>query len=253
MIFKAVSKLHGDIILKFIPPYINRYEKEKAAYLNLSSHYMCKVIHFNDNLNLLILENNGEIIQIDPKSIKLLKDFFSIIFKIKRSMDISFDYNSNFNDYYKILKQKLNKRSHFFNLIKEAISLYDVYFKEDRLYVIHGDLHRFNITVNKNNEVKAIDPIGYIAPLEFEAARFIGTELEEMYSKYNLKEILDFWIEFFGNFNLNEKRLIIALFIDIIFRLDNSTIEESDFTRTNRWINILNEIFYRKNKLKFLE
>ena len=73
------------------------------------------------------------------------------------------------------------------------------------------------------------------------------------FTEDTLKEILDFWIEFFGNFNLNEKRLIIALFIDIIFRLDNSTIEESDFTRTNRWINILNEIFYRKNKLKFLE
>ena len=83
LIFKAVSKLYGNIILKFIPPYINRYENEKKSYLNLSSYYMCRSIVFYDHLDLIILEDSGERIQIDSKSINLLNNFFSIIFKSK--------------------------------------------------------------------------------------------------------------------------------------------------------------------------
>lgn len=74
-----------------------------------------------------------------------------------------------------------------------------------------------------------------------------------MNSKQPIKEIVDFWIEFFKNYNLDEERLIKALFIDMVFRLDNSIIEESTPARTNRWISIINELFLKKNKFVFSE
>ena len=49
-------------------------------------------------------------------------------------------------------------------------------FNNDELYLIHGDLHSKNIMKN-DNDYYSIDPLGYIAPIEFTFARFIITEL----------------------------------------------------------------------------
>ena len=85
----------------------------------------------------------------------------------------------------------------------------------------------------------AIDPIGYIAPAEIDIARFIGTELTE--AQDNIKALFEDLVEGFSAI-AEKRRLEIACFIDMVFRLHNSLFENEDYLLTDKWLNVLNEI-----------
>ena len=76
LIFKAVSKLYGNIILKFIPPYINRYENEKKPYLRNQ-----------ESLKTNIENNQNEANRLE--SLKRIARFL-LIMKIIRTTTIKF-------------------------------------------------------------------------------------------------------------------------------------------------------------------
>ena len=59
-------------------------------------------------------------------------------------------------------------------LVTQANELYDKMFANDEFCLVHGDMHRYNI-MKSGELITAIDPIGYIAPLELDIVRFIGT------------------------------------------------------------------------------
>jgi hypothetical protein len=90
--------------------------------------------------------------------------------------------------------------------------------------------------MSKNNSLVAIDPIGYIAPKEFDIARYIGTELTDnncdiILSMHNM-------INYFSSI-VDENKLKSALFIDIVFRLHNSLFENHNYKLTDKWLDIL--------------
>jgi hypothetical protein len=96
--------------------------------------------------------------------------------------------------------------------------------------------------MNKNDKLVAIDPIGYIAPREFDIARYIGTELSDgdRDVSSSVLEMLDYFSPI-----ADREKLKSALFIDIVFRLHNSLFENEDYILTDKWLKILEqEIFY---------
>ncbi|MDE5963964.1 MAG: hypothetical protein K2G65_01015, partial [Eubacterium sp.] len=96
----------------------------------------------------------------------------------------------------------------------------------------------YNI-MSKNNQLVAIDPIGYIAPIEIDIARFIGTELTD--GNGNITENYKRLLEQFSSV-ADPERLKKACFIDIVFRLHNSLFENENYDLTDKWLNVLNQI-----------
>lgn len=240
----AKSLKHGDCVVKIIPKFINRYEQEKLCYQTLSSNYMCNLYDYDDNLGVLLLEkceicNSAN---FGSKNNKLLK-FFSTVKNNKiKGTTIKGD---SFHDYSQILHSKQDsdnisyKKDIIMNYVSEAINLFDKTFNENNYRLIHGDIHRHNI-VERNNELVAIDPIGYIAPFEIEIARYIGTELTDKptISKATFHDMVKTLSVF-----ASEETLISAIFIDIVFRLHNSIFENDNYILTDKWLNILKELF----------
>ena len=121
----------------------------------------------------------------------------------------------------------------------KANELYENIFASEECHLVHGDMHRFNI-MKTNDEIVAIDPIGYIAPLELDIARFIGTELTDAFE--NRQALKSELVEYFTPLSSKEK-IEAMLYIDIAFRLHNSIYENDSFELTDKWLSILSELF----------
>lgn len=85
----------------------------------------------------------------------------------------------------------------------------------------------------------AIDPIGYIAPIELDIARYIRTELTD--GDGNIKEQYEKLVDCFSTLVPREK-LETLCFVDMVFRLHNSLFENENYNLTDKWLNVL-EVF----------
>ena len=105
------------------------------------------------------------------------------------------------------------------NYIKKANVVFNDVFSDEKSYLGHGDLHRYNI-MNTNDTIAAIDPIGYIVLIELDIARFIGTELTliQIKTENNLKICLSIVFRVF-----HQKRKLNQYFSLILFS-DSTTV-----------------------------
>lgn len=237
IIFLAESIKYGKCVLKIIPPFIERYESERSCYQHINSCYMCELYDYDDSCSAILLERCDDADICFDKNNEKIYRFFKKVIESEKT-----DYNVNdFKNYCSILENKLKednfeyKNELIMDYVQKAVSEYNKVFSNSENTLIHGDLHRYNI-MNKNDELVAIDPIGYIAPREFDIARYIGTELtdNEVDTEKNLENMLNY----FAPLSSREK-ILSALFIDIVFRLHNSLFENEDYKLTDRWLSVL--------------
>ena len=90
-----------------------------------------------------------------------------------------------------------------------------------------------------NNTIKAIDPIGYIAPYEIEYARYIGTELELLVDSCCEEYVHSKWQDMLSFFGKLSPLIYDALFIDVVFRMHNATFEGVDDKLVSRCLKVL--------------
>lgn len=242
IIFLAKSVKYGKCVLKIIPPFIDRYMGERSCYQSINSSFMCELYDFNDSCSAILLERCADA-SIDTTGTELL-DFFNKVLGSSLTT-IPEELSDQFKSYAKILEDKQCITDFEYNkdiimdYVARAVKMFKEAFDEKDFALIHGDLHRYNI-MEKNGELVAIDPIGYIAPREIDIARFIGTELTD--SGKDIKECASELINYFSAIadkNVIEK----ALFIDIVFRLHNSLFENDDYELTNKWLNVLSQLY----------
>lgn len=240
IIFLAHSIKYGKCVLKIIPPFIGRYEQERACYQSINANFMCELFDFDDNCSAILMERCNEIDNLKEETILR---FFGKVANgaVNKYSQSNADF---FHDYSAILHNKLNetnfdyKNDEIMALVEKAIAVYDEVFANENEVLIHGDLHRYNI-MSKNGQLLAIDPIGYIAPIEIDLARFIGTELTD--TEGDKKAIYDRLIEMLSSLTTKEK-LEAACFVDMVFRLHNSLFENEDYRLTDKWLNVLGTI-----------
>lgn len=237
IIFLAHSIKYGKCVLKIIPPFIERYEQERACYQSINANFMCEMFDFDDNCSAILLERCNEVEKF--KKITVV-EFFN---KVMNSSVNTYSSTELYHNYSDILHNKIcvtdfdYRKDEIMLLVEKAVRLYDETFSSKDETLIHGDMHRYNI-MSKNGQFMAIDPIGYIAPVEIDIARFIGTELTE--AQDNIKVLFDDLIEEFSVIS-DKRRLKIACFIDMVFRLHNSLFENDDYILTDKWLKVLNE------------
>ena len=237
IIFFAKSIKYGKCVMKIIPPFIDRYDGERSCYQNINSSYMCELYDYDDNCSSILLERCDEADLSFNKEDKTVLHFFE---KVVNSQKTAYN-EKDFKNYRAILNNKINetafdyKKDLIMDYVSKAIKQYNKVFDNAEVTLIHGDLHRYNV-MSKNNAIVAIDPIGYIAPKEFDIARYIGTELTDGNAK--LDEMLDYFVPI-----ADKDKLKSALFIDIVFRLHNSLFENEDYDLTDKWLDKLSRLF----------
>lgn len=240
IIFLANSIKYGECVLKIIPPFIDRYEGERSCYRKINSSYMCELYDFDDECCALLLERCDEInLDFNENGTNAVEFFRTVI----ESRETSYNCN-DFKDYKSILEHKLDetdfhyKKDIIMTYVESAVKKYRSEFANYNVTLIHGDMHRYNI-MSKNGKLLAIDPIGYIAPKEFDIARYIGTELAD-----GATDIPSEFSALIRNFSgiVNAEKLKSAVFVDIVFRLHNSLFENSNYNLTDKWLEILEKI-----------
>ncbi len=243
IIFLAKSVKYGPCVLKIIPPFIDRYVSERSCYQWINSNFMCELYDFDDKCSTILLERCNEVnLKFDKKDGRLLEFFARIIngYVSEKTSDLSL-----FKDYESILKNKVKETDFKYNkelimgYVNKACELFEDTFSYSQHVLIHGDLHRYNI-MEKDSQLSAIDPIGYIAPKEFDIARYIGTELTDT-ENINKKELFEELVSYFSQLCPTDK-IRDAAIIDMIFRLHNSLFENEDYKLTDKWLKVLEEI-----------
>lgn len=239
----ATTKDNYDFVLKIIPAFLNRYQTEKLAYDVLSKDWMCEVLDYDDYNNALFLEKLEPVSpRVFDQNIKLA-NFFDKVFNnpisydetkhsiFEKIIDNLYDKKKNIEDLPRFKKE-------FSNLLDKAISYYDN-FNNDELKVIHGDLRVENI-MEINNNFKAIDPIGYIAPLCMEAARFI---IGDVYHNrgYDSIDRIKILANFFEKW-LDYDKIIYGLYIYYVMIAYNSVFEFEDTKMTEYYLEIIDRI-----------
>lgn len=245
IIFIAKSVKYGKCVLKIIPPFIDRYVGERSCYQNISASFMCELYDYNDSCSAILLERCEDAdLQFSSERADIL-NFFKKVLQCHKSV-LPEKVLKQYKNYGEILKGKLNetdfdyRKEEIVSYVEKAAELFKDTFSEDDFTLIHGDLHRYNI-MKKNQELVAIDPIGYIAPKEVDIARYIGTELCD--GCRDVAASANEMIEYFSQ--IADKQIIKKmLFIDIVFRLHNSLFENDDYSLTDRWLNVLIELNY---------
>ncbi len=243
IIFLAKSVKYGPCVLKIIPPFIDRYVSERSCYQWINSSFMCELYDFDDKCSSILLERCQDVdLSFDKNNRKLLEFFAKVIngYVSEKHSDLSL-----FKDYKKILNNKLSetdfkyKKELIMDYVNKAVELFDDTFSESQHVLLHGDLHRYNM-MEKNGQLCAIDPIGYIAPKEFDIARYIGTELTDN-GTADKKELFEELLKYFSVLCPIDK-IRDAAIIDMIFRLHNSLFENEDYKLTDKWLGVLEEI-----------
>ncbi len=242
IIFLAESVKYGRCVLKIIPPFIDRYESERSCYQWINSSFMCELYDFDDNCSTILLERCDDIDLTFNKNDKNLLSFFARVingYVSEKQSDLSL-----FKDYEKILRHKLKETDFKYqkplimSYVNKAVELFDETFSKSQHVLLHGDLHRYNIMI-KDGELCAIDPIGYIAPKEFDIARYIGTELTD--TEADTKALFEELLSYFSVLCPVDK-IRDAVIIDMIFRLHNSLFENEDYVLTDKWLKVLEAV-----------
>jgi len=214
LVFSGYSNKHDKkLVLKFIPHFLDIYEIESNAYKRLSKFYMCPVYKIDDENNVIVMEklDNEKILKYCDNK-QDVENFFDTVYSnlTPTKKEDPIRYIEILNKYFEMLGN-VEDISNWEHLKKAALSRYEENFKEDDLYLIHGDLHSKNIMKNSDG-YHAIDPLGYVAPKEFMFARFIITEL---FFTSNSQVYFDELINFISKY-ANKEKLLNAVYIDSI-------------------------------------
>lgn len=247
------TKDYSEFIIKVIPTFIGRYESERDSYKTLSKQFMCKLLAYDDSNNSIILKKLRNATSAFFEDNINLTNFFSRVFNNSciYSDDLS---DKAFIYFHDQLQEKVNSNQspQFFakkinNCLKKALNYYNNNFKNSNLYVIHGDLRKDNI-LKDDNDYYAIDPIGYIAPLEFETSRFI---IDDIYSNklFDMDDRLEMLLNYFSKW-VNRNKALIATYIFTAFITYNSTFENTNTFQTKEYIKLMDLLEEKINRVE---
>lgn len=228
LVIKAKSDIYGYVILKFIPEFVGRYEREREAMQCLSNNYMVKLLDWEDKYKVLLLE------QILPgthpgfNKLTRLGNFFQSVkdyapkYSNQQLKYIPF-YNDELLEKIEDIETVPYQRESVLDVLLYAKELWNQFFSDSKdYYILHTDLHSMNLLEN-GPEIAAIDPYGAIGPIELEYVRFIRNDVrdhaEEGFEARFLK-LIDFFCQF-----VSRQRLLAAFIIDMAFCTWNSTFE----------------------------
>lgn len=210
---KYLSEIEVINILKY--PFLNHVyssSKELGYYI---SDYCESSVSPNNNLLETVMPLFKQVLKTCAKYEKEQTSIKSYKQKlITKKQDINNNYNNAEINLY----------------LDDAITMYNRMFEKEELFILHGDLHEKNI-MKKNNKLVCIDPIGVIAPIEFEYTRFIENQIFLLGNTSDFEKKAKELIKSITNIGIHNKKLRVALYIDCILRT-SSSVQRKEGTET---------------------
>lgn len=228
LVIDAKSAKYGDVIIKFIPSFVGRYERELEAMKLLSPTFMCALLDYCEESNVMLLSKIQQPrYACFDENIKLVSYFRSVTDHARPyTEELQVRHTPRYVDE---LRGKLENietvpflKEPIRHLLEDALTMYAQHFDQAPLYYIHGDLHPFNL-LDDGKEFRGIDPNGMIAPLAFEYVRFLRNDIKA-HPEFGLQSRLEILLQCFGKFH-DKEAIVRALIIDLAFTTYNSTFE----------------------------
>lgn len=227
LVLQATSREYGGIILKFAPRFMDRYEREVEAYSILPKSYMCEVIDSDDKNHCLILR------KIKPAKYASFDENLKLTAFFEHAINDAVKYEGqplkSILSYEEELLHHVQDKEElrFYDReIKEELAfawqLYEETFKNAEMYILHGDLIDVNV-LDDGKRYYGIDPIGFIAPIEFECVRFIRNDVRN-HPSFGYDHRFDLLVESFSRF-VDKTNLIKMFIIDMAYCTYNSVFE----------------------------
>ena len=245
-VFEAESRLYGSVILKFHAP-SGRYPYELAYYKLSANGRMAALLDYNDDYRALLIKKivPGMMVKFDSKDPGLkafYKDISSNFIGVDslpgdlrvKSIIEDFEINASNSDKYKFDGRKA--------LLDNAVRwVWKKYFADSPMYYLHRDLQRRNILRGVDG-IYAIDALGIIGPKEFEfTLNFI---IETRAQPDRIVELHDEMLDYFSEY-CDRKRLLAALFITWVHKMDEYVFSKNDDQQLARWcLGVIEKIFY---------
>ncbi len=182
-ILYGTSARCGRVAVKVVPWFSPRLKSEIYCYRRLPYREMCPLYDVDERLGAMLLRYVPAADCADRASRERV--FRSLYAQrrpaapdekmLPRYEDVLTDVLSNARA---VVTAKNDARlSPFLPSIERALTAMEA-FRDSERYLIHGDAHEYNMLVEDGGCV-LIDPLGYVAPIEFEFVRYLGTAMKE--------------------------------------------------------------------------
>ena len=205
-----------NIVLK-ISVFSKQFNNEKSALLYFNGNGVNRLLDYDETKNILLLDKIGNGITLkslfpdnDNQAVYIAS---SIINKLrecnKKHLDIHqyptlSEFVLVFNDFNhpEIAKELIKVAK---NLAQELVN------KNHPNYLLHGDLHHYNIISSNDGSWVSIDPHGVIGHIEYEVGAFIRNPIPDIFDeRYDLSQIINNRFNLFAKLLNLDKNLVIS-------------------------------------------
>ena len=246
-VFEAESEKYGSVIVKFHAP-SGRYRQELTYYKACKNKRMATLLDSDDGYRALLIKKivPGMQVAFDSGNEDLRLFFAEVENSFIPAENLPADVG--FIDILGDFENNVQKSSRF-NFVPEkkqsleeaARQVWNAYFADSPKFYLHRDFQRRNILRGVDG-VYAIDPLGIIGPKEFEYT--IGFVIEEKARPEAFLEIHEEMLDFFSKY-CDRKRLLAALFITWVHKMDEYVFAKNDDQKLAKWsLGVIEKIFY---------
>jgi len=247
IVLECESSTYGEIIIKIVPPMINRYKTEVETLKKLPKELTCKIHETDFNKSAIVMERilPGNLVEYDSNEETMFK-LFNVLYNNKIEIDETI--NKKFKDFkeivehdYLICKQKEN--SNIVDILYESFKIkYNELCSDKNNYLLHGDIYKNNILLS-NSGLKIIDPLGFKAPFVMELVSICAYEIFNNFENNNYNLIVNKYIEFFKDY-VDEITYRKALFCQLVKVFIPSIFEANDNgVRAKKWLDIIKKLY----------
>jgi len=243
LIFYAVSKRYGQVILKILIN-INGFDNEILALKLFQGENICKLYEYSFEDNVYIMERivpAHTLYESAPRNERL--KIAGELFKGLHKTDLPDSTFPTYSEWFEAGKEGTKNREDCEELYQYLDSaermLTDVCKKYSRSLLLHGDLHHENILKNANGGYTVTDPKGVIGDPVFDLSRFILDEFRDDLTSEPKDAVIDFVQKLGDSVGIPCEILLRCLYIETVIWLfreelaNGESIEECQQLITN--------------------
>lgn len=222
LIFYAVSKRHGKVILKIRID--NGYDNEILALKSFQGKNFCKLYEYSFEDEAYIMERimpAHTLYESAPRHERI--QIAAEIFKELHKNDLPDGTFPTYSEWFEEGKEGTKNREDCKDMYPYLDSaermLADICQKYSRILLLHGDLHHENILQNEHGGYTVIDPKGVIGDPVLDLSRFILDEFRDNLTSEPKEEIIDFVQKLGDGVGIPSEILLRCLFIETVIWL----------------------------------
>jgi len=180
-IFKGISSLYGDIVLKFYRRDLRGLTTEAAVLSEYNGYRFCKLLDADIENGVLLLEcvSPGTLLKNEPSLTKRLDIFLSLyagLHKEPKNPQMFPTYMQWVEKAAANLQNRNDYQNIYDYMLKASEICAELTQKYPQQLLLHGDFHFENILQDKNGDYRLIDPKGVLGHPLFDLPRYLLNE-----------------------------------------------------------------------------